>query len=668
MNTLETRLSSPCGIWYLDSLGEVNSARTVSIISSPFQVGRSPERAPWLPFPNISKAHAELICVQGGLLLRDLGSTNGTFVNLQRIETEVFLNVGDAVHFAQVGFRVGCWSSGETSATTVDNPWQEALQTEIDQRRETERELWNSQAKFHALLDAVGESILSFDTRGLITGCNPAAEKLFGISLADLVRTPVTSLLPLLATRPADNTFDPAGVLMDSTCRHKTTALRKVGGPFSAEIVTSQVQLAGDQSYVVIVRDITAEEQAKQELHQATQVAEAACRAKGEFLANMSHEIRTPLTTILGYTETLLSELQQIESENALSSNAETFSALEIIHRNGNHLLGIVNNILDLTKIEAGQTPLESIAYSIPRLIDDVRCLTEFLAQEKGLQLEFQLDANLPAGMLTDPMRLRQILVNLIGNAIKFTQRGCVRVKISRSDDPSAAPSIIFEVVDSGIGMSPNQVQTLFQRYTQGPASIPRRFGGTGLGLSISERLTSMLGGHIEVESELGHGTRMRVVLPLLAVDSIDQEEDSQLRQAASDCEQLANLKILVADDDADIRALLDLMLTMEGAQATLTNDGLEMLQAVADAAAENKSYDLVIMDLQMPVMDGHTAIRQLRQLGIQIPVLTLTANAMLPNLPAIDLENRMGRLTKPIRRETLRTAIRQLCPPETEC
>jgi len=372
------------------------------------------------------------------------------------------------------------------------------------------------------------------------------------------------------------------------------------------------------------------------ELELARSAAEAANRSKSEFLANMSHEIRTPMTAILGYSDLLA---------NPSLSADEARDGIQRIRQNGRHLLTILNDILDLSKIEAGRMTVEKIRFSVHEIITEVAALMRPRAVEKGLDLSVDWKGRIPATLESDPTKLRQILMNLIGNAIKFTERGGVRLVVGMVPSrPGASPRISFQVIDTGIGMSAKQVSAIFRAFTQADPSMARRFGGTGLGLAISRRLAEMLGGSIAVSSMPGKGTTFRVQIetgPLESVDMIFPVPGAELLRkdepppghdvragAGGEC-LLDRVRILLADDARDNRKIVSWHLRRAGAEVELAEDGGIAIEKVLSAETEGRGFDLVLMDMQMPRMDGFAATKKLREQGFSRPIIALTAHAM---------------------------------------
>jgi len=409
-------------------------------------------------------------------------------------------------------------------------------------------------------------------------------------------------------------------------------------------------------------------EQRTRQLEIAKLDAEAATRAKSEFLANMSHEIRTPMTAILGYGEMLQ------DPELAPSARLE---CVQTIRRNGQHLLSIVNDILDISKIEAGRMTIEPRRTSLIELVADLASTTRLRAAEKGLTFDLYYATPVPEYIVTDITRLRQILMNLLSNAVKFTQRGGVSFTIefapaAQAAGQNAGEAIIkFSVKDSGIGISPEQQRRLFAPFAQGDDSVTRRFGGTGLGLVISRRLSQLLGGDIIVASEPNRGSTFTVTircggieLERLLINPSELEAASR-RRTAPDHQKLAALpslrcRILVAEDGLDNQRLLKHILTSAGAEVMIVENGRLACEEIQRAEREGTPFDLVFMDMQMPEMDGYTATRTLRAQGCTIPIVALTAHAIAGDRDRCLEAGCDEYLSKPVQRSVLLQTARQ--------
>ncbi len=372
-----------------------------------------------------------------------------------------------------------------------------------------------------------------------------------------------------------------------------------------------------------------------QRSHELALQAQAACQSKSEFLANMSHEIRTPMTAILGFAETLLGELDEDDASSVRRH------AVETIQRNGEHLLSLINDVLDLSKIEAGRIDMNTTPCSPAMLLADVRALMRLRAEEKRLSLTIEYDGPIPQQIQTDPLRLRQILINLIGNAIKFTESGGVRIIACLMYEPDQTTRLRFDIADSGIGIAEGQIARLFQPFTQADSSTTREFGGTGLGLTISKRFAEMLGGGITVTSAPGKGSVFTLTIETGPLDGVALIEgpahDSLLegRFAAPPVGPSASgdvrldCRILLAEDSPDIQRLVGLVLEKAGARVTVVGNGRLAVDAGLAAKESGRPFDVILMDMQMPVVDGYLAARELRQHGYTGVIIALTAHAM---------------------------------------
>ncbi len=369
-------------------------------------------------------------------------------------------------------------------------------------------------------------------------------------------------------------------------------------------------------------------EQKHQELTRQHESAVAASRAKSEFLANMSHEIRTPLTAIMGFADLLL------HTGDLDRAPEQRIDALLTVRRNGEHLLHILNDILDLSKIEADMLAIESITYEPAAVIGEVIALMKIRADGKSLKLEVVWETAIPNRVNSDPMRLRQILVNLVGNAIKFTEVGGVTLRVRYLD-----PNLQVDVVDTGIGIPAEQGERLFQAFSQADSSMSRKFGGTGLGLIISRRLAGLLGGDVTLVSSMPDkgtifrltihvGQETELICPLSGLIT-HRPPSTKANEPTTPAHPLQGLKILYAEDGPDNQKLVKFVLNKAGAEVDIAEDGAVAIEKFRAAQASNQPYDLVLMDMQMPVMDGYTATANLRAAGETLPIIALTAHAM---------------------------------------
>ncbi len=440
-------------------------------------------------------------------------------------------------------------------------------------------------------------------------------------------------------------------------CDEAETEFLEAAAAVLAGIVRSKLTESKLDKYVADLETVN------RHLEKSSFVAHAATHAKSDFLANMSHEIRTPMTAIIGYIELIAEGCQ-----NRCEFSPTTSEHLEAVRRNADYLLGLINNILDLSKIEAGECCVERIRCDLPRLVSEIVALMKLRAEEKGLSLVIQYDGSIPETIATDPIRLRQILVNLMGNAIKFTERGEVRVAMRVLDRDGDEPRLQIKVVDTGIGMTEGQIPRLFQPFTPADSSTTRRFGGTGLGLTISKRLAEMLGGELHAESVLGEGSVFTATVatgPLRKIrwlenpteaESLDEQAEPSLPQE----NPTINGRILLVEDGPDNQRLISYVLKKAGADVQIAENGLIAIDAVEAAHAEGRPFDVILMDMQMPVMDGYAATRQLRAEGFTRPIVAVTAHAMSGDRQKCLQAGCNDYLTKQIDRSVLLTTVAQ--------
>ncbi len=405
-------------------------------------------------------------------------------------------------------------------------------------------------------------------------------------------------------------------------------------------------------------------------LEEAKRDAETASRVKSEFLANMSHEIRTPMTAILGYADIL--------AENAY--DRQSTEAADTIRRNADYLLDIINNILDLSKIEAGKMQVERIAHSPVCTVAEVASLMRVRADAKKLKISTDFRGPIPQTIQTDPVRLRQILFNLVGNAVKFTDFGEIRIVTGLQREEGKPPLLQFDVIDTGIGMSAEQIAGLFQPFSQADASTSRRFGGSGLGLTISKRLANLLGGDISVRSQPGCASTFSVTIdpgPLDDVPMLSDPAEAVSRRpgrpklSGADALRLDG-RVLLAEDGPDNQRLIAFLLRKAGAEVAIVENGQAAIDAVVAAASsaeetENECrgpFDVILMDMQMPLLDGYAATRRLRSMGYGGPIIALTAHAMIQDRQKCLDAGCDDYLAKPVERAVLlETVARHLSP-----
>ncbi len=527
-----------------------------------------------------------------------------------------------------------------------------------DRLRLEQAALQESRDRFDQLAEQSGTVIWEVDPDGLYTYVSHVAEKVFGYRPEEMVgRMRFYDLHPedgreafkeeafkvfreeerFVDVENAVRTKDGAIVIVSTTglpLRGDDGTLRGYRGSDTDVTDRKRAEEKLRESNAIIVEALRREKRASMELEMAMAQLEAAkeealaaTQSKSEFLANMSHEIRTPMTAIMGFTENML---------DPGLSDSDRLDAIYTVRRNGEHLLQLINDILDISKIEAGKLDVERVRCPIVQLVAEVESLMRVRVHAKKLLFNVEYIGPIPETIESDPLRLKQILVNLIGNAIKFTETGGVRLIIRLVDDASG-PMIQLDVLDTGIGMTAEQVGKLFQPFTQADASTTRRFGGTGLGLMISKRLAGMLGGEITVSSEPGEGSLFRLTVATGPLEGVKMLKDpataAMVRPETAVPTRLAgnelSCRVLLAEDGPDNQRLICHVLERAGAKVTVVDNGKLAVGAALAARDEGHPFHVVLMDMQMPVMDGYEATRLLRKKGYAGPVIALTAHAM---------------------------------------
>lgn len=397
-------------------------------------------------------------------------------------------------------------------------------------------------------------------------------------------------------------------------------------------------------------------------LQQSCDAAQASTRAKNRFLANVSHEIRTPLTAIIGFTEELL--------DNAEFPPAAA-EMLQTIRRNGEHLLEIVNDVLDMAKIEKGSISIDRVPCSPMATLADVVRWIEPRAAAKGLELLVERDGPVPEIISTDPVRLKQILANLLGNAVKFTRQGSVRVVVrllepacgASRNEASPSPLLEFEVIDTGVGIESDQFEEIFKPFSQGRSSAAADSGGTGLGLTISKHLAEELGGRIQVESRPGMGSTFRVTIATGPLDRVQPAADPFVGPHVPPAEteppyNLSGCRVLLAEDSADNQRLIRLILEKAGASVIVAGDGEAAYTIALEHWRRGEAFDVVLTDIQMPRLTGYELAGKLRAQGYTGRILALTANAMTGEREKCVAAGCDDYLSKPINRRALLAAL----------
>ena len=503
------------------------------------------------------------------------------------------------------------------------------LERAVEERTAELRAARNRMEEQHAflstLLSSVPNPVSVQDVDGRILRCNPAYSSLVGRTEQELAGEPEMLFGPSFVVESTEGVAQTElECRLEDGCTRRMLATR---APFHSR----GGQLAG---YISVLTDVT-------DLTRARLEAEASNRAKSEFLANMSHEIRTPLNGILG--------MLQLMSRTHLDEDQKdcVFTAI----RSSRRLTQLLNDILDLSRIEAGKLRLETAEFHFADLRDSVRDLFAIPARGKGLELSFDIDETIPSNVVGDEGRLRQILFNLVGNAVKFTSRGSVRVKARRVDS-DVGMAVLFSVADTGMGIPPERQGDIFQPFTQVDGSSVRPHGGVGLGLAIVRRLVDMLGGRIDMRSEPGKGTTIDVTVPLGVGDSVcATREEAPLPE-------VRGMRVLVVEDDRVNQLALTRMLGKLGHVATVADNGRAALDIL-----QREGFDCVLMDIQMPVMDGLEATRRIRarvhpDIPADIPIVALTGHAMAGDRERFLAEGMTAYLSKPVDMDALARVI----------
>ena len=516
--------------------------------------------------------------------------------------------------------------------------------------------LLETEARASHIIQSSADGLYGIDADGLITFINPAACAMLGYTAEQAIGQHCHALFH---HRKPDGTAYPEAEcpsLGALKFGHQIRVDNEVywhadGHPVPVMYSTHPIIQNGKTiGAVTSVVDMTTQRAAAEAREQALLAAEHLARVRSEFLANMSHEIRTPLNGVLGFAD--------IGYRNCEDS-AKARNAFAKIQASGQRLLGVINDVLDFSKIEAGKLIIEQTEVRIAEVVDHAVDLVRGRAEAKHLALKIELAPDLPGHCLSDPLRLGQVLLNVLSNAIKFTEEGGVTLSVSRQAD-----QLSFRISDSGIGMNEAQLAELFKPFQQGDASATRRFGGTGLGLAISKRIVELMHGSIAVDSQLGRGTTVEFSLPLIACapSATPPAGDGSRADAAK---PLAGLTFLIAEDEEVNRMILEDNLREDGAQVIVVNNGREAVERVA--GDEDRAFDFVLMDIQMPEMDGYEATRRIREIAPHLPIIAQTAHAFSEERERCLAAGMIGHLAKPIDPQALIRLVREHRPAPRE-
>ncbi|HXU94300.1 MAG TPA: response regulator [Gallionella sp.] len=459
--------------------------------------------------------------------------------------------------------------------------------------------LRDTEARMYAILHTIADGIITFGEDGTIEEFAANAERIFGYSPDEAIGQNISTLMPDFVNLLHDDNLSRGSINANTGGEREIEGRRKDGSTFPLELAVSEVMLGGQRHYTCMVRDISRRKRIQEELIAAKYGAELASEAKSYFLANMSHEIRTPMNAIIGFSHLCL--------ETQLTPVQRDY--LEKVALSANSLLGIINDILDFSKIESGKLDVEKAPFSLDAVLKSVAAIISIRAEEKRLEFLIDEEPGIPQLLVGDSLRLGQVLNNLVNNAVKFTEAGEVAVRIRKEnlipgeDENYGQVVLRFTVSDTGIGMTADQIEKLFQPFSQADVSTTRKYGGTGLGLAISGRLVELMGGEVWVESTPGEGSVFAFSIPF-----------TFLPEEPGSVPDLSGLRVLVVDDNDSARRVMLSLLESFGIKAVPASGSMEALAAIEQADEEGQPFDCVVLDWDMPGMSGLKAAKRIKQ------------------------------------------------------
>lgn len=552
---------------------------------------------------------------------RTVGRYESDCRRLRKDGTTFWANVIISALYSQDGQITG-FSKVVRDITERKNAQEQLRALNLDlERRVVERtqEMHARETQLRLITDSLPILIAQLDSDECILFANKSFCDLLKRSFSEIKGQSFKSLL-------GEERYSANAQYLKKVLKGETTTYERVV-EINGRMETIQITLVPEMDttgkvlrFVLVASNVTQFKEIEDQLKSAKFHADSANAAKSAFLANMSHEIRTPLGAILGFSELIL---------NPEMSTADRIESVDVIKRNGELLSNIINDILDLSKVEAGKLEIEKVDVSLDEVMSEIKSLLSLRASDKGIKLVVTSEGTLPQTIRTDPLRLRQILLNVVGNAVKFTQQGMVEVKIRLVPGKDNRSTLAFVVIDTGVGISPDQLDKLFTPFSQADASTTRQYGGTGLGLVLSKKLANSLGGDVRLlESAPGKGSTFEITLDPGHVERVLFDNFtphlSAKNSKVDDAVRLDKLKILLVDDCLDNQVLVCHYLRRAGATVDTASNGRE---GVGKALKDD--YELVLMDIQMPIMDGYEAMRELKNKKYEKPVIALTAHAM---------------------------------------
>lgn len=499
-----------------------------------------------------------------------------------------------------------------------------------------------------AIITKTEDSILITDFEGIIYESTAQAEKLFGYSIEELEGLDISDFRVNRLTDEEDR-IGVSKLLKDKFWNDEVRMRRKDHSEFDAYISITWIHMFNLEYLVYRIRDVSAEKEAKLELIKAKEEAEAAAQAKAEFLATMSHEIRTPMNGVLGMTHLL--------SETAL--NQVQHKLVETIQTSGKNLLVIINDILDFSKVESGKMELEKRQFDLFKVIEEAIQLIQPQLDKKGILLTREIETTVPQQVVGDSTRIQQVLLNFLGNAVKFTEEGSIQLFVKTVSVSGKNLELLFSIKDTGIGIQESKMGNLFKSFSQVDSSTTRKYGGTGLGLAISKNLVEQMGGEVFVSSVLNEGSEFKFNLKLELPEFNDKMEEVHIEEVTEE-DEFFQLSVLVAEDNVINQQVIAMLLKNMGVKTKIANNGKEVLEAVRD-----ELFDVIFMDIQMPEMDGLEATELLLSkdefVGRTPPIIAMTANAMDDDRDKCREVGMVDFVSKPINLNELKLVLKSI-------